>query len=120
MRLGLVGLSPETSLKMPNELSGGMRKRVGLARALALEPELIFLDEPTSGLDPISARAFDKLIHTLKNSLGLTVLMITHDLQSILSIADRIIVLGDGVVIANGKVDEVKKVDNNWIKEYFL
>lgn len=119
LRLKLVGLAPETALKMPSELSGGMRKRVALARALALEPEILFLDEPTSGLDPIGARAFDHLIRTLSDSLGLTVFMVTHDLDSIISIADRVIVLGNGGILADGTVHEVSRNNDPWIKEYF-
>lgn len=119
LHLGLTGLSPETANKMPSELSGGMVKRAALARALVLEPECLFLDEPTSGLDPINARAFDRLIRTLSQSLGLTALMVTHDLDSILEIAENIIVLGQGKVIAQGTVGEVVKVNDPWIKEYF-
>ena len=113
LRLGLTNLSPDTAQKMPSEISGGMRKRVALARALALEPEVLFLDEPTSGLDPISARSFDHLIRTLSRSLGLTIFIVTHDLDSIHSIADRIIVLGEG------QVDVVSTLDHPWIRSYF-
>lgn len=119
LRLRLVGLPPETAVKMPSELSGGMRKRVALARALALDPEVLFLDEPTSGLDPISARAFDSLIRTLCDSLGVTVFLVTHDLDTILSITDQIIVLDRGKIIANGPVADVSRVDHPWIKSYF-
>lgn len=119
LRLGMVGLEPETARLYPSELSGGMIKRVALARALALEPEMLFLDEPTSGLDPISARSFDALVRTLSDNLGLTVLMVTHDLDSLESISDRLIVLENGVVLADGSVGEVKMVDNDWIKTYF-
>lgn len=119
LRLALAGLEPETALKMPSELSGGMRKRVALARALALEPKLLFLDEPTSGLDPINARAFDELIHTLSRSLGITVLMVTHDLDSILSVTDRVIVLDEGKVLVEGPPATVAHYDHPWIKEYF-
>jgi phospholipid/cholesterol/gamma-HCH transport system ATP-binding protein len=119
LRLGLSGLSADTAMKMPSELSGGMRKRVALARALALEPEILFLDEPTSGLDPINARAFDHLIKTLSRSLGLTVFMVTHDLDSISLIADRVIVLGQGRVIADGSLAEVIQSKDPWITEYF-
>jgi phospholipid/cholesterol/gamma-HCH transport system ATP-binding protein len=118
-KLSLVGLSPETGAKMPAELSGGMRKRVALARALALEPEILFLDEPTSGLDPISARAFDHLVRVLSDSLGLTVFIVTHDLDTLLSIIDRVIVLSGGKVIADGTVDEVTRSDDSWIRDYF-
>jgi phospholipid/cholesterol/gamma-HCH transport system ATP-binding protein len=119
LRLLLTGLSPETAEKMPSELSGGMRKRVALARALALEPEMLFLDEPTSGLDPINARAFDSLIKTLSDNLGLTVFMVTHDLDSICSIADRVIVLGGGKLIGDGTVDEIMQIKHEWIQDYF-
>jgi phospholipid/cholesterol/gamma-HCH transport system ATP-binding protein len=119
LRLELVGLSAATAVKMPSELSGGMRKRVALARALALDPEVVFLDEPTSGLDPISARAFDALIRTLCDSLGLTVFLVTHDLDTILSITDQVIVLDRGKIIADGPIEEVRQVDHPWIKDYF-
>jgi len=118
-KLSLVGLSLETSKKSPAQLSGGMRKRVALARALALEPDIVFLDEPTSGLDPISARAFDQLIRTLCDSLGLTVLMVTHDLDTLMSIADRTVALSAGKVIADGPVRSVARGDHPWIKQYF-
>jgi phospholipid/cholesterol/gamma-HCH transport system ATP-binding protein len=118
-KLALVGLPPETGAKMPAELSGGMRKRVALARALALEPEILFLDEPTSGLDPIGARAFDSMVRVLSDSLGLTVFIVTHDLDTLLSIIDRVIVLSKGKVIADDSVDAVRKLDDPWIKEYF-
>lgn len=118
-KLALAGLPPDVGSKMPSELSGGMRKRVALARALALEPEILFLDEPTSGLDPISARAFDNLVRVLSDGLGLTVLIVTHDLDTLLSIIDRVIVLADGKVLADGPVDAVMKLDNPWIRDYF-
>ena len=118
-KLSLVGLPPETGAKMPAELSGGMRKRVALARALALEPEILFLDEPTSGLDPISARAFDNMVRVLSDSLGLTVLIVTHDLDTLLSIIDRVIVLSAGKVIADGRVGAVMKLEDPWIRSYF-
>jgi phospholipid/cholesterol/gamma-HCH transport system ATP-binding protein len=118
-KLSLVGLSPETGRKTPAELSGGMRKRVALARALALEPEILFLDEPTSGLDPIGARAFDSLVRALSDSLGLTVFMVTHDLDTLLSIIDRTIALSTGKVIADGPVAEVMQSDHPWIQDYF-
>ena len=118
-KLSLVGLSPDVGARMPAELSGGMRKRVALARALALEPEVLFLDEPTSGLDPINARAFDQLVRVLSDGLGLTVFIVTHDLDTLLSIIDRVIVLADGKVIADDQVDRVMQLDNPWIREYF-
>ena len=119
LKLSLVGLVPDTGRKSPAQLSGGMRKRVALARALALEPEILFLDEPTSGLDPVSARAFDRLIRTLTDSLGLTVFMVTHDLDTLLTIVDRAIALADGRVIADGPIGSVIKEDHPWIREYF-
>ena len=119
LQLGLVGLSPDVALKMPSELSGGMRKRAALARALVLCPEVVFLDEPTSGLDPISARAFDTLVRTLCDSIGLTIFLVTHDLDTILSITDKLIVLDEGRVIGQGPVEEVRRIDHAWIREYF-
>jgi len=118
-KLALVGLAPETGAKMPAQLSGGMRKRVALARALALEPEILFLDEPTSGLDPVGARAFDRLVRVLCDSLGLTVFIVTHDLDTLLSVIDRAIVLAGGKVIADGTVDAVRRTDDAWIRDYF-
>ena len=117
-KLSLVGLAPDTGRKTPAELSGGMRKRVALARALALEPEILFLDEPTSGLDPIGARAFDSLVRALSDSLGLTVFMVTHDLDTLLSIIDRTIALSKAKVIADGPVPAVMRSDHPWIREY--
>jgi phospholipid/cholesterol/gamma-HCH transport system ATP-binding protein len=119
LRLTLAGLEADVGAKLPSQLSGGMKKRAALARALALEPEVLFLDEPTSGLDPITARAFDKLLDFLNRDLGLTVLMVTHDLDTLLSIARRIVVLGGGKVLADGSIDEVVAVDDAWIKSYF-
>ena len=119
LRLRLVGLDDDTERKMPSELSGGMKKRVGLARALALEPDVLFLDEPTSGLDPINARAFDRLIRTLCDALGLTVLLVTHDLDTVLSIVDDLVVLDNGVVLSQGPVAEIKEMDHPWIRSYF-
>ena len=118
MKIALVGLPPDAGQKYPSELSGGMKKRAGLARALALDPELIFLDEPTSGLDPISADQFDKLIAELQKSLGLTVFMVTHDLDSLSAITDRIAVLVDKK-ITTGTIDELRKNTTPWIQEYF-
>ena len=119
LKLSLVGLTRETCRKSPSQLSGGMRKRVALARALALEPEILFLDEPTSGLDPVSARAFDRLLRTLTDSLGLTVLMVTHDLDTLLSIVDRAVALGNGKVIADGPMASVVRTAHPWIHQYF-
>jgi len=118
-KLALAGLAQDTGAKMPSELSGGMRKRVALARALALEPEVLFLDEPTSGLDPISGRAFDELIRVLHDNLNLTVFIVTHDLDTLLAIIDRIIVLDGGKVLADGPLKEVQDVDHPWIRSYF-
>ena len=119
LKLALVGLSPDVGRKMPAELSGGMRKRVALARALALEPEILFLDEPTSGLDPIGARAFDELVRALSSSLGLTVFMVTHDLDTLLSIIDRTIALAAGKIIADGPIASVRRAEHPGIKAYF-
>lgn len=119
LKLALAGLPPDAATKQPSELSGGMRKRVALARALALDPELLFLDEPTSGLDPISARAFDHLIRLLSDSLGLTVFLVTHDLDTLLSIIDRVIVLAEGRVLGEGTIAQLQTIDDPWLREYF-
>ena len=119
LKLDMAGLQPDASTRRPSELSGGMRKRVALARALALDPELLFLDEPTSGLDPISARAFDALIRLLADSLGLTVFLVTHDLDTLFSIIDRVIVLSEGRVLGSGTVAELKQIDDPWLRDYF-
>jgi phospholipid/cholesterol/gamma-HCH transport system ATP-binding protein len=113
------GLPPDAGPKYPAELSGGMRKRAGLARALALDPELLFLDEPTAGLDPIGAAAFDDLTHSLQQTMGLTVFLITHDLDSLYAICDRVAVLADKHVIAVGTIDELLALDHPWIQQYF-
>jgi phospholipid/cholesterol/gamma-HCH transport system ATP-binding protein len=118
MKLTMVGLPPDTALKYPSELSGGMKKRAGLARALALDPELLFLDEPTSGLDPISANLFDELIKQLQKSLGLTVFMVTHDLDSLRAVCDRIAVLVNKK-ITTGTIEELRKDPDPWIHDYF-
>ena len=118
VKLTMVGLPEDTAKKYPSELSGGMKKRAGLARALALDPELLFLDEPTSGLDPISANQFDELIAELQQSLGLTVFMVTHDLDSLAAITDRIAVLVDKK-IKTGTIAELRKDQTPWIHEYF-
>jgi phospholipid/cholesterol/gamma-HCH transport system ATP-binding protein len=118
MKLSMVGLPEDTAKKYPSELSGGMKKRAGLARALALDPELLFLDEPTAGLDPISASNFDGLVGDLQKSLGLTVLMVTHDIDTLRATTDRIAVLVDKK-IKIGTIAELRKDPNPWIKEYF-
>ena len=120
MKIAMVGLKPEAHHLKPAELSGGMRKRVGLARALALDPELLFLDEPTAGLDPIGAAAFDDLIRQLSDDLGLTVFMITHDLDSLYAICDKVAVLADKRVVEKASVQDLEKSDHPWIQEYFL
>ncbi len=119
LKIALAGLPASAGSKMPSELSGGMRKRAALARALALDPELLFLDEPTSGLDPISARAFDRLIRLLSDSLGLTVFLVTHDLDTLLTMVDRIVVLSRGKVLGQGSVEDLKKIDDPWLQDYF-
>jgi phospholipid/cholesterol/gamma-HCH transport system ATP-binding protein len=119
LRLRQAGLGAEAGAKRPSELSGGMRKRAAIARALALEPEILFLDEPTSGLDPITARGLDRVLRSLVDDLGLTVLVTTHDLDTLLTVVDRIIVLAGGRVRADGPVDQVTQVDDPWVREYF-
>ncbi len=120
LKIGLTGLPANTGALKPSELSGGMIKRASLARALALDPELLFLDEPTSGLDPISAGAFDELIVDLSRSLDLTVFMITHDLDSVYTICDRVAVIADKRIVAVGTPAEMERSDHPWIREYFL
>lgn len=119
LKLEMVGLPPDAADKAPSELSGGMIKRAALARALALDPEIVFLDEPTSGLDPIGAAEFDELIMTLKQTLGLTVFMVTHDLDSLYSACDRIAALADKRVIAVGPLATMLASDHPWLKAYF-
>lgn len=118
-KLGMVGLTPEVGDRFPSELSGGMIKRVALARALALDPEIVFLDEPTSGLDPIGAGDFDELVRTLQRTLGLTVFMVTHDLDSLHTACDRIAVLGDGKIIAQGTMADMLASQHPWLRQYF-
>ncbi|HWP26673.1 MAG TPA: ABC transporter ATP-binding protein [Xanthobacteraceae bacterium] len=118
-KLEMVGLGPDVAEKFPSELSGGMTKRVALARALALDPEIVFLDEPTSGLDPISAGEFDHLIRTLQRTLGLTVFMVTHDLDSLHNVCDRIAVLAEGHIIAAGPMSAMLASEHPWMKAYF-
>ncbi len=119
LRLAQAELPPGTGAKMPSELSGGMRKRAAIARALALEPEILFLDEPTSGLDPITARGFDRMVRSLVDDLGVTVFLVTHDLDTLLTVVDRLIVLAEGRVLADGPVAQVAAIDEPWIKSYF-
>ena len=119
LKIELVGLRPDAADKFPSELSGGMVKRAALARALALDPELVFLDEPTSGLDPIGAADFDELIATLQHTMGLTVFMVTHDLDSLFSICDRVAALADGKVIAAGPLRELIESPHPWLRSYF-
>ncbi|HAD25180.1 MAG TPA: ABC transporter ATP-binding protein [Alphaproteobacteria bacterium] len=119
MKISMVGLPSDAGNKYPSELSGGMRKRAGLARALALDPDIVFLDEPTAGLDPIGAAAFDNLIIELKRNLGLTVFMVTHDLDSLNAICDRIAVLAEKRVIVTGDMAQMLRHPHPWIREYF-
>lgn len=118
-KIVMSGLSPEAGPKYPAELSGGMKKRAGLARALALDPELLFLDEPTAGLDPIGAARFDELTLSLRDTLGLTVFLITHDLDTLYAICDRVAVIADRHVIAVGTIAELLALDHPWIQDYF-
>ena len=119
LKIEMVGLKPDAADKLPSELSGGMIKRAALARSLALDPEILFLDEPTSGLDPIGAGEFDELIATLQRTLGLTVFMVTHDLDSLYTVCDRIAALGDGRIIAQGPIDVMLASDDPWVRSYF-
>jgi phospholipid/cholesterol/gamma-HCH transport system ATP-binding protein len=119
IKVRMVGL-PENALnQFPSELSGGMRKRAGFARAIAMDPEVVFLDEPTAGLDPIGAAAFDTLIRQLQAALGLTVFLVTHDLDSLYAICDRVAVLADKKVLAVGTMQDMLQVDHPWVREYF-
>ena len=119
LKIDMVGLAPDAADKYPSELSGGMIKRAALARALALDPALVFLDEPTSGLDPIGAAEFDELIARLRDTLGLTVYMVTHDLDSLFSVCDRIAVLGQKRVLVEGTLEDMLKFDDPWVQSYF-
>jgi phospholipid/cholesterol/gamma-HCH transport system ATP-binding protein len=119
LKIRLAGLELEAAPKRPADLSGGMRKRAALARALSLDPELLFLDEPTAGLDPIGAAKFDELVRSLSQSLGLTIFLVTHDLDTLAATCDRIAVLSDGKVLAIGPLDEVRQNPHPWIKDYF-
>ena len=119
LKIAMAGLPPEAGDKYPSELSGGMRKRAGLARALALDPDIVFLDEPTAGLDPIGAAALDQLIIRLQKSLGLTVFLVTHDLDSLFTVCDRVAVLAEKRVLVTGTVAEMMEVDHPWVHDYF-
>jgi phospholipid/cholesterol/gamma-HCH transport system ATP-binding protein len=119
IKVRMVGLPENAMAKYPSELSGGMRKRAGFARAIAMDPEIVFLDEPTAGLDPIGAAAFDTLIKQLQAALGLTVFLVTHDLDSLHAICDRVAVLADRKVLAVGTMEEMLAVDHPWVHEYF-
>lgn len=118
-KLAMVGLEPKDADKMPAQLSGGMVKRVGLARALALEPELLFLDEPTSGLDPVSSEEFVKLMETLQRELDLTIVMVTHDLETLAALADKIAVLADQQLVGYASLQEIYKINHPFIQEFF-
>ena len=119
LKIELVGLPPDAALKYPSELSGGMIKRAALARALALDPEIVFLDEPTSGLDPIGASEFDELVVKMRDTMGLTVYMVTHDLDSLFSTCDRVAVLGDKKVLVEGTIEDMLASEEPWVKSYF-
>ena len=119
LRIAMVGLPATAGDLFPSELSGGMRKRAGLARALARDPELLFLDEPTAGLDPIGAAAFDRLLVDLAGALGLTVFLVTHDLDTLIATASRVAVLAEGRVLVEGTMEAMRTVDHPWVREYF-
>ncbi|MBY0566386.1 MAG: ATP-binding cassette domain-containing protein [Hyphomonadaceae bacterium] len=119
LKLSMAGLGPEAHFKKPSQISGGMRKRAAVARALSLDPELLFLDEPTAGLDPISAENFDRMTEELAHSLGLTVFLVTHDLDTLHAICDRVAVLYQGKVAAIGTIPEIVAGAEGWVKEYF-
>lgn len=119
LKISMVGLPPEAGAKFPAQLSGGMRKRAGLARALAMDPEIVFLDEPTAGLDPVGAADFDQLIGQLQQGLGLTVFLVTHDLDSLLTVCQRVAVLAEKRVLVVGTKEEVMQFDHPWVRSYF-
>jgi phospholipid/cholesterol/gamma-HCH transport system ATP-binding protein len=119
LKIELVGLPPDAARKFPSELSGGMIKRAALARALALDPDIVFLDEPTSGLDPIGAAEFDELVGKMRDTMGLTVYMVTHDLDSLFSVCDRVAVLGNKKVLVEGTIEDMLKSEEPWVKSYF-
>lgn len=118
-KIDIVGLKPEDAYLYPSQISGGMKKKAALARALSLDPKLLFLDEPTSGLDPISAREFDKLILKLRDLLGLSVVMVSHDLKSIYDTLDRAAVIDNKIITAQGKIEEIILMDNPFIQTFF-
>lgn len=118
-KISMVGLPPDAAPKYPSELSGGMKKRAGIARALALDPAILFLDEPTAGLDPIGAAAFDELVVRLRDTLGLTVFLVTHDLDTLHTVCDRIAVLADKRVLTVGTMEEMLAFKHPWVEEYF-
>ena len=119
VKIALTGLPADAGAKYPSELSGGMRKRAALARAIALDPELLFLDEPTAGLDPLSASGIDELVRSLRDALGLTIMMVTHDLDLLWRAADRVAVLGEGRILGVGNMTELSRSDHPIIREYF-
>jgi len=119
VKLVMAGLEPDSHKKRPSQISGGMRKRASVARALALDPELLFLDEPTAGLDPIAAENFDRMVEELAHTLGLTVFLVTHDLDTLHAVCDRVAVLYDGKIAALGPIDEIAANATGWVKEYF-
>jgi phospholipid/cholesterol/gamma-HCH transport system ATP-binding protein len=119
IKIGLVGLPPDSAWKYPGELSGGMRKRAAMARAIALDPEILFLDEPSSGLDPDGAGGIDELILHLRESMGLTIFMVTHDLDSLWRVTDRVAVLGEGRILSTGTMDELAVLENPLLSPYF-
>ncbi|MDC9701009.1 MAG: ATP-binding cassette domain-containing protein [Alphaproteobacteria bacterium] len=119
LRIAMVGLPKDVAERFPSELSGGMRKRAGLARALALDPDILLLDEPTAGLDPISAANFDNLVAKLRQTLGISVFMVTHDLDSLYTVCDRVVVLGNRCVVVSGSLDFVQRYDDPWVHAYF-